>query len=287
MYYRNFLTSASLISRGLYFCASRGADLGTGKISAEQVRLGELIEGCARDTLTGFNTRNTILGSILLYVPLTVAISSMLQQKKCFSAEILTQELSRIIESTSVQDAVWLYRTFELTKPGGKKIKDEPEWTASHSRYDFDNPDVIDNIMQDKISLGSLLKMSAQIDEISSEWASDFRLTLTEILPYLTERSSGIDDIEEAIVSSYIWLLSKRPDGLIIKKAGRKKAEEIQEMARQVVNLWEENEATSALVRQLDEKLRKQGNLLNPGTTADLVSAATFCRLVSMNYPEF
>jgi triphosphoribosyl-dephospho-CoA synthetase len=37
---------------------------------------------------------------------------------------------------------------------------------------------------------------------------------------------------------------------------------------------------------KLDETLRKEGNVLNPGTTADVISAAVFCRLVGLAYPD-
>ncbi|TFG27394.1 hypothetical protein EU527_18615 [Candidatus Thorarchaeota archaeon] len=286
MDYRNFLTSAALISRGLYQCAYRGWELGAGVRQPEQVGLGELIELCVRDSLTGLNTKNTILGSILLYVPLTVAITSTLKKKALFSIDDIDNELSRIISCTSVNDSICLYKTFELTRPGGRKIKDEPEWTEIHNRYDFNNPQAVKNIIQDEVRLIDLFKISAEIDEISGEWANNFPLTLRQVLPYLTEISSDLDDIEEAIVRTYIWLLSKRPDGLIVKKAGRRKAEEVHHIALDIVNGWKESKKIEEHILLLDKKLRKGGNLLNPGTTADLISAATFCRLVSIYYSK-
>ncbi len=284
MNYRHFLTSASLISRGLYQCALRGTQLAHNEIPPKDVHLGELIELCVSDSLTGLNTKNTILGSILLYVPLTVAIASVLEQS-AFSIDSVRDELSRIIENTSISDSIHLYRTFQLAPPGGRKIKEEPEWTNLHSRYDFENPNVIENIKQDEIRLIDLFKMSAKIDEISNEWANNFPMVLDRIHPYLSKISTGLDDIEEAIVRTYIWLLSERPDGLIVKKAGKKKAEEVQEIAIQIVRAWNENKELVESVLQLDDKLKLEDNLLNPGTTADLVSASTLCRLVSINPP--
>jgi len=281
MDYRHFLTSASLVSRGLYHCALRGIELADGKITPEEVHLGELIEICVNDSLTGLNTKNTILGSILLYVPLTVSIAATLRQVEYFSIDIVKDELSRIISNTSIKDTIALYKTFELSPPGGQKIRDDPEWTGLHARYDIENPNAIENITQDGIRLIDLFKMSATIDEISNEWANNFTLILDEILPYLTKISTGLNDIEEAIVRAYIWLLAKRPDGLIIKKVGRKKAEEIQQIAVHIMNGSDEELPEKILI--LNERLIKGGNLLNPGTTADLISAATFCRLVSIS----
>ena len=286
MDYRHFLTSASLISRGLYECASRGIKLASGQISSKQVHLGELIELCAHDSLTGLNTKNTILGSILLYVPLTVAIASTIEQTSTFSINSVKDELSDIIDNTTVDDSIHLYRTFQLAPPSGRKIKEEPEWTDLHSRYDFDNPDVINNIKNDETTLVDLFKMSAEIDEISNEWANCFPIVLNKIYPYLSKLSTSLEDIEEAIVRTYIWLLSERPDSLIIKKAGKKKAEEVQQIAVEIVKGWNDEEELVQLVLRLDEELKAEGNLLNPGTTADLVSAATLCRLVSISHVQ-
>ena len=138
MGYRHFLTSASLISKGMYQCALRGIKLARGEITQKEVKMGELIELCVRDTLTGLNTKNTILGSILLYVPLTVSIAAMLEQQSGFSVNSLRIELSQIMDNSTVDDTIHLYRTFQLAPPGGRKIKEEPEWSEIHSRYDFE-----------------------------------------------------------------------------------------------------------------------------------------------------
>ncbi|TFG27116.1 hypothetical protein EU527_18950 [Candidatus Thorarchaeota archaeon] len=286
MDYRNFLTSASLISRGLYQCAYRGWELGAEIKQPEQIGLGELIELCVRDSLTDLNTKNTIFGSILLYVPLTVALASSFRKENIFSIDNIENELLRIIKNTTVNDSVHLYRTFELTRPGGRKIKYEPEWLEIHNRYDFNNPNAVENIIQDNVRLIDLFEISAEVDEISGEWANNFTLTLRHILPYLAKIASNLDDIEEAIVRTYIWLLSKRPDGLIMKKAGRRKAEEVQCIAQEVMTKWNESGEIQEQILLLDQRLRREGNLLNPGTTADLVSAATYCRLVSIYFSD-
>ena len=73
---------------------------------------------------------------------------------------------------------------------------------------------------------------------------------------------------------------------MIVKKAGRKRAKEIQLLAETTMNNWSEKEGPENLIMSLDDILREESNLLNPGTTADIVSAATFCRLVKLTYPD-
>ena len=107
-----------------------------------------------------------------------------------------------------------------------------------------------------------------------------------EIFPYLSKITSKLEDLEEGIVRTFVWLLAKRPDGLIVKKAGRKRAVEIQQLARDTMENWSVEEGPENLITRLDEVLREEGNLLNPGTTADIVSVATFCRLVSLSFPK-
>ena len=189
MDYRNFLTSASLLSRGLHKSASKGIALAKGELNPTELGLGELIHICVRDSLTGLNHTNTILGSILLYVPLTVAMAASLTDVPQFSVQRIRQYCQTIIEHTSVTDATNLFRAFRLTQPGGRMIKEEPEWSNLHRRYDFDNPKVIENLVEDNVSLADLFKMSAQVDEISSEWSNGFQRTLDEVLPYLSKVS--------------------------------------------------------------------------------------------------
>ena len=285
MDYRNFLASASLLSRGLYESATKGVALARGNIEPSEVNLGDLIHICVKDSLTGVNQTNTILGSILLYVPLIVATAASLVEVPRFSVKRIRQYSQSIIDHTSVADATNLYRAFKLTRPGGSMIKEDSEWSDIHRRYDFDNPKAIENLVEDEVSLADLFKMSSQVDEISNEWSNGFQRILGEALPYLSKVSTQLDDLEEGIVRSFVWLLAQRPDGLIVKKAGRKRAKEIQLLAKMTMKNWSEEEGPENLIVSLDEILRKEGNLLNPGTTADIVSAATFCRLVDMTYP--
>jgi triphosphoribosyl-dephospho-CoA synthase len=284
MDFRNFLVSASFMGRSIHEAATKGILLAEGSLEPEDVELGELINKATSDTLAGLNRKNTILGTIMLYMPLAVAMSAMLRDAGVFNASELKKWLSRILESTTIADAVDLYRAFDLTKPGGSRIKTNEAWNEIHDRYDMDNPDAVRNIIDDEVTLQELLSISASIDEISREWASEFELILDEVLPHLSRNSAGLEDLEEGVVKSFVWLLSRRPDGLIVKKAGMKTAEKIRTLAEQVFT----EQATKAedLLDELDIALRREGNVLNPGTTADIVSAAIFCRLVQIQFAE-
>lgn len=284
--YRHFLASAALIGRGLYEGAIRGAALAQRKITPSKIRIGELIHQCAQDTFTGINKRNTILGTILLYIPLVVASSATVTENKSFSIEALSGWLKKITEKTSIEDTLNLYKAFHLIRSKNPRIDESKSWTETHSRYDIDNPHVMKNIVEDKLTLFELFKLSANVDEISSEWSNNFTLTLNEVFPYLDRITDSLENMEEGIVQTFVWLLSRRPDGLIAKKAGEKRAEKIRQLAEKTMKAWNHETGPFELMVRLDNELRMEGNLLNPGTTADLVSAGILCKLVALNFPE-
>ncbi len=283
--YRHFVASACLVGRGLHAGAEVGVRLAKGGVSYEGVRIGRVILQCANDVFTGLSRRNTILGTILLHAPLVVSLAAAVQSDSIFTVKGVKTWIEPILRHTSVRDTLDVYRAFHLAQPGGRLNKGTTAWTEKHDRYDIDNPNVYRNIRKDQITLYELFRAAADVDVISKEWAECFRLTLDEVFPHLDSLSHGLEDIEEAIVATFLWLLSKQPDGLIAKKAGPEKAEQVRAMAKRVLEEQGGESRPGELLRRFDEMLRRDGNRLNPGTTADLVSAATFCKLVSLTYP--
>ncbi len=283
--YRHFLASASFFGRGLHLSASTGIALSEGKITPEEVGIGNLIHECAKDVFGGLNTSNTILGTVLLYVPLVVTSASAIASDGKFSVEQSKKWLKEIIENTTVEDTINLYKAFHLAKPGGDKNKESRTWTDIHDRFDIQNPQLFQNIRDDGLTLRDLFKLSAAVEPISKEWSEFFTLTLSEVYPYLDAQITSLEDIEEGIVRTFVWLLSIQPDGLITKKVGIKQAKVIQKLASDIIKQGKLQAETEDLLSELDRILRNDGNLLNPGTTADFVSAGLFCKLLSMKFP--
>lgn len=283
--YRHFLASASLMARSLHLSAERGIALVKGEIQPSEVCLGELILQSAQDTFTGINKRNTILGTILLYVPLVVACAAAIKQDGSFTSQRVAEWLKVIVQNTTVEDTINLYRAFHLARSTSPRHNESTSWTDAHSRYDIDNENIFENIKSDSLTLQALFEMSSEVDEISNEWAHQFSLTLTKVFPYLDSVTENLEDLEEGIVQTFIWLLSLRPDGLITKKAGEQRAEEVRALAEKIMSAWNHSSGPVEVMFQLDIELRREGNLLNPGTTADLVSTAILCKLVALEFP--
>ena len=280
--YRHFLASAALVNRGLYLAASKGIQLVKQEITPDEIGVGKLILDCTEDVFTGINRRNTIFGTLLLYVPLIVSIAATIEKSAKFTVKEVRDWLKVILNHTTVQDTLDLYKAFHIVVPSNQLNKKVKSWTEVHERYDVSNPNVLKNIKDDGIRLMQLFQLSANVDAICKEWASYFDLVLNEVVPYLDKHAESLEDLEEGVVRTFIWLLSRYPDGLITKKAGAEQAEKVRTLAAQVVEEGFEERETRTLLEQLDAQLRKEDNLLNPGTTADLVSAAILCKLVSV-----
>ncbi|MFX0053543.1 MAG: triphosphoribosyl-dephospho-CoA synthase [Promethearchaeota archaeon] len=282
--YRHFLASASLASRGLHIAASKGQELAEGRIGPEDVKIGSIIYECSRDVFSGLNQRNTIFGTVLLHLPLVIAAGANIAESDMFTTDCMSRWIKLILNATSSEDTVDLYRAFHLIHPGGQLNKADATWTDVHDRFDIENPKVFDNIREDNMTLHELFKMSAEVDPISREWSEYYQDILGKVFPYLDQVAESLEDLEEGIVRTFIWQLSRHHDGLILKKAGIKRAEEVRVLAEKIVSNGMNGKDTDDLMAHLDDELRREGNLLNPGTTADFVSAAIFCKLVAMEY---
>jgi len=82
-------------------------------------------------------------------------------------------------------------------------------------------------------------------------------------------------DLNTAVVHTFLKVLSEHPDTFIARKVGVEKAREVSSDAKKVLELGGlETSEGRARVLEFDRKLRESGNLLNPGTTADLTAAA-------------
>src|SRR5262249_37520262 len=113
------------------------------------------------------------------------------------------------------------------------------------------------------------------------EYARDFAVTFEVTLPALRRALRRLP-LLGAIAQTHLELLGRVPDTLIARKAGPAAATAVAARARAVVRAGGSHTARGrAGARRLDRDLRRDGNRLNPGTSADLVTAALFVWLLS------
>ncbi len=194
---------------------------------------------------------NTNLGIVLLLAPLAaVPIQADLEKG-----------LHAVLAATTVDDAKWVYRAIRLAQPGGlghvpeQDVKDEPT-----------------------VTLREAMVLAADRDLIARQYADGFRAVFDDALPPIQRTLAADWPLETAIISGYLHVLACYPDSLIIRKHGLEVARSISETAARLLEAgWPDSLDAERSLDEFDAKLRKYRR--NPGTSADLVTAALFAGL--------
>ncbi len=195
----------------------------------------EAVEATRRIVATNAN-----LGMILLLAPLA-----------CVPEDRPIREgVADVLRRTTVDDAAHVYRAIRLASPGG--LGDAPEQDVAS---------------EPTVTLREAMALAADRDLVARQYATDYVDLFDLSLPAM---GSG-DNLESAILASFLATLAARPDTLIARKRGREIAEEASRRAAEAM-------ASGDLAR-LDAWLRGDGHARNPGATADLIAATLFVAL--------
>jgi triphosphoribosyl-dephospho-CoA synthase len=208
-----------------------------------------------------------LLGTVILLMPLAVA-AGMTPSKKAGYFEIpkLRENIKLIVESTTADDAVQFYEAIRIANPGG--LNKAPD-------LDVNDPDSVNKIVAENISLYQVFRIAADYDNVCSEWVKNYPITFDLAYPHLKAQIIKTKNLNTAIVHTFLKVLSEYPDTFIARKVGFEKARAVSSEARKILNQGEiETLQGKESIRRFDNELRKSGNLLNPGTTADIIAAA-------------
>jgi len=221
---------------------------------AEQWGVGQIILHATQETrrLVGSNTN---LGIILLLAPLARACAA--------GREEVRKNVSAVLASLDVEDARLCYRAIRLARPGGLGRVAEADIAEEPT-----------------IALLDAMRLARERDSIAREYADGFRITFEIGLPALQEALSRGMDFQNAIVHTYLCILSRVPDTLIARKKDVATAARVLSRAGSVLNaggVFTPQGRTA--IAEFDHELRDPGHTLNPGTTADLTTAAIFLAL--------
>jgi triphosphoribosyl-dephospho-CoA synthase len=263
--YEHFLASAVAIAPHFANCAALGIAVHDEKFRLDETNLGKAIKEAVSDVAEWQHGGNTVLGSIILLMPVATGAGITLAEGK-FSVKKLRGHIKSVVESTTADDAVNLYEAIGLAKPGGLGRAPELDVTKASSARE---------IKRDSVSLFQVFKISAPWDSISSEWVNNYHITFDTGYPFLTAQLKATGDINIATVNTFLKILSEVPDTLIARRAGKEKAKEISLQAKRVLEEGglTSREGTESLLA-FDERLRMtKAHKLNPGTTADITSA--------------
>ncbi len=190
---------------------------------------------------------NTNLGIALLLAPLA---------KAALAGGPLRARLGETLRALDVADARAAYAAIRLAGAGGLDERVEHDVRTEPA-----------------IGLPEAMAAAAGRDSIAAEYVTDFALTFETGLPALAKALADGLAVRDAIVELHLRLLAHTPDTLIARKAGAEAAARVSVSAREVL-------AGRQTLQSFDASLRTPGNALNPGTTADLVTATLFVALV-------
>jgi len=264
--YEHFLASAVAVASAFECAALRGVLVSQGETHLGDVELGQIIRNSLADVNAWQRGGNTLLGTVILLSPIAVAAGMTTVKEDVFRISKIRENVKLVVESTTPEDAINVYEAIKDANPGG---------LGKVSELDINDPDSINRIRKEKISLYQIFKAGSKYDTICSEWVNNYPITFDVAYPYLMEQIKKSDELNIAIVHTFLSILAGYPDTLIVKKTSIEKAWEVSSMAREVLKLGGlETTSGKESIREFDLELRKSSNLLNPGTTADIIAAA-------------
>jgi triphosphoribosyl-dephospho-CoA synthase len=242
--YEDFLAAAAAIGEPLSGAATR--PLG------RTVRLA--VEATARWTRSNVN-----LGIVLLLAPLTRAAMQVV-----LGSDPIRRALHAMLDETTVEDARDVYAAIRLAAPGGLG-RVESQDVASE-------PD---------ITLLEAMRLAADRDGIAREYATGFEMTFGTGVPALEQaRCDGLA-WGDAVVETFLTLLSTSSDTHIARRGGAALAADVSRRARAVLDAGGvRSDAGRRAIDDLDRDLRDPRHHGSPGTTADLTAATIFVVLI-------
>jgi triphosphoribosyl-dephospho-CoA synthase len=230
--------------------------LGTAVASAAPGQVGRTVYRAVAATAR-VAPSNTNLGMALLFAPLAAAARAP-------EGTDLRRRLARVLRGLDVNDARWAYRAIRLARPGG-----------------LGRNDAADVRRPPAITLQTAMRLAARRDTVASEYVRGFAVTFDLALVRLRQALGQGLGLLDAIATTHLELMARVPDTLIARKEGAAAAAAVARQARAVVRAGGfQTPKGLAAVRRLDRELRRRGNRLNPGTSADLVAAALFVWLL-------
>jgi triphosphoribosyl-dephospho-CoA synthase len=223
---------------------ARAAERGVGDTVLAAVRATRRVAGA-----------NTNLGIALLLAPLARA---------ALQGGPLRERAEEVLGALTLDDARAAYAAIRAAGAGG-----------------LDEPVEHDVRAAPTVALREAMTAAAERDSVAAEYASGYPVTFELGMPALSRALGDGLRPRDATVELCLTVLAAVPDTLIARKRGRAAAERVSAGAAAVLTAGGvRSDAGRAALAAFDASLRRDGNALNPGTTADLVTAALFVAIL-------
>ncbi len=238
---------------------------------------------------------NTHFGALLLLIPLSMAAGELLHSYGKVRCKLSSEEFENLasrahffVRATDCEDAVEFYRAFDMA---GARVNSVDEFSLG-------DPESTVKLRGQKVTLYELMVMAEGYDMIACEWVSGFGCCLegaNSITKFMQSRNSGVEypvlncsdsGINEAIVYTFLKLLSRHRDTFIQTKFDKATADYVSTRACEILLAYEESSDSGIIdftsmipaVKEFDIELLKKK--INPGSTADIVIAGIFIALL-------
>ncbi|MDR7420557.1 MAG: triphosphoribosyl-dephospho-CoA synthase [Armatimonadota bacterium] len=224
--------------------------------AADRLSVGACVLECVRATRRRTRT-NTNLGTVLLLCPLA----------RAYGHEPLRDALRAVLSTLTQDDARDVYEAIRLARPGGLgQVPAHDVWAPV------------------AVSLRDAMASARDRDTIAREYVTDFAVTFGVALPAWLHWSGRLP-ARLAVVQTYLTVLSDVPDTLVARKTSALTAAAVSRVARRCLDAGGvQTEEGHRRLARMDTWLRRHGNHLNPGTTADLVAAALFTAILEYGF---
>jgi triphosphoribosyl-dephospho-CoA synthase len=261
----HFLASAVAAAPSFEEAAKRGIAVANGKLRMSEVGMGQLMKDCVADIDAWQKGGNTLLGTVMLFVPLAVAAGmTPMKGNSGFNLQQLRENIKVAVGSTTAEDAIYLYEAIGIAKPSG--LNGAPDLDVNDAKSK-------ERLLKENVSLFEVFKIAASYDDICFEWVNNYPITFEMAYPYLREQLKS-NCLNTAIIHTFLKVLSERPDTFISRKVGLEKTRGVSMDAKKVLELGGvETLQGRKSILLFDKKLREYGNNYNPGTTADITAA--------------
>ncbi|MCS7111566.1 MAG: triphosphoribosyl-dephospho-CoA synthase [Ignisphaera sp.] len=233
--------------------------------------VGDIIYGIVRDSMDLSGGGNTSLGTALLLAPLSLSIGFLKGSGKFVEQDVrmIAESARALVERfTTPYDSIMMYRAVRRASPSYiRKYKpidtSYPDvWSSSYKR----------EIIRGNYRLWDILVYSSRYDVVAREIVEGYKRSI-ELVKYIGDRVSNHNEWNRVIVETYLYLLSRELDTLIVRKNGIEAARYVTDRAGKLHKLCVESwNLCQENLRKFDDELHRIG--VNPGSTADIVASA-------------
>ena len=268
--YEHFLAGSVATTPAIRDLANRAHRISSGG-DWGSLEMGATILRAVEDMLEWQRGGNVQLGVVLLHAPIAAAAGAAYCENGVSSTRV-RESLVEVIAAATPRDTVNIYKAIDMAmtrrtlgEVGGLDVSDESSLKQIH---------------EEGLTPSQVFGLCEDRDTICSEWVNGFTVTFEEGHRRLSHRLEDGETVNSAIVETFLYLLSRHPDSLIMRKSGAEKAKEVSDRAAQALRRRGEPGFMDE-VRRMDEELWSANGDLNPGTTADLTAASIFVQLLT------